>query len=123
MSEDPWRSANLRSGTKLNQRNLPNNSCQTEHALSQVSISLWRTGIDGFRATRVPNQGKLAEHGVEQMCCHIADLPQGRDGLKIPFARSQRAQHIDQLPVYSAEQVSTQNGIEAAGLLHHGLSE
>jgi hypothetical protein len=63
---------------------------------------LGRMDINGFHITRVANHRKFAKRRIEQMSCDIADLPQWRDGLKIPFARSEQTQQIYQFLVHSA---------------------
>src|SRR5581483_4457500 len=42
--------------------------------------------------------------------------------MKIPFARVERTQEMDELFVHSAEQGSTEDGIEAGGLRSHDVS-
>src|SRR3984957_7704577 len=70
---------------------------------------LRRAAIHGLHVAGIAHHGKLAERRVEQVGGHVANLPQGCDGLKIPFAGGERTQQIDQVFVYPAQQGSAED--------------
>ena len=82
-----------------------------------------RANLDGFDevavADPIPDQGELAESGVEQVRGDIADFPGGGDGLEIPFDGGEGTQESDQRFVYLTEKGSAEDRIEGVEVLGH----
>ena len=49
------------------------------------------------------------------MGCDVADLPEWRDGLQVPFAGFERTQQVYEFAVHPAEEVGTEDGVETVG--------
>src|SRR5689334_20301011 len=58
--------------------------------IDQRDNILRRSNIDILDVPRVAHEGQFAQHCIEQVRRHIADLPSWRNGLGIPLARRQR---------------------------------
>jgi hypothetical protein len=61
-------------------------------AIHQGDQVLRRGYIRGFDEMVVANEGEFAKCCIEEVRCHVADLPLWGDGLEIPFMRGERTQ-------------------------------
>ena len=85
-----------------------------DHAFSIQAIHhddqiLRRANIDSFQITSVANHGQFTEGRVEQVGCYVAHLPQGCDGLKIPFGGRQRIEQVYQFFVQPAKEMGAED--------------
>lgn len=72
-----------------------------------------------FDEAVIAHHGELAKNSVEQMSCHVADFPCGREGLEVPFFGAEGAEEVNELCIDAAEQWRAKDGFGAGDVVGH----